>query len=62
MQKNEFAGMNRKQLEATIAEDRAKLHDLRIKISVGQLRDVREVRETRQRIARMCTALVTITE
>ena len=50
MQKNEFAGKSRNELEAMVAEDRAKLHEFRIKLSVGQMRDVREVRETRQRL------------
>lgn len=62
MQKNEFAGKSRKELEALVAETRGKLHDLRIKLSVGQLRDVREVREVRQRIARMLTQLAKTTE
>ncbi len=62
MQKNEFAGKGRKELESMVAEDRAKLHGYRIKLSVGQMRDVREVREIRQRIARMLTTMSTLTE
>ena len=62
MSKHPFAGKSRAELEAMVAEDRARLHDLRIKLSVGQLRDVREVRETRNRIAQMLTHIATIPE
>lgn len=59
--KNEFAGMNAKELLAMIAEERAKLRDMNLKLSVGQLRAVRTVRETKKRIARMETQRSAIT-
>ena len=60
MKKNEFKDMGRKEIEAMIAESRGALHDMKIKLSVGQMRDVREVRETRKRIARMQMQLATL--
>lgn len=60
MRKNEFKDMGRKEIEAMIAEARGMLHDMKIKLSVGQMRDVREVRETRKRIARMQMQLATL--
>ncbi len=59
--KNEFAGMNAKELLAMIAEERAKLRDMTLKLSVGQLRAVRTVRETKKRIARLETQRSAIT-
>lgn len=59
--KNEFAGMNAKELLAVIAEERAKLRDMKLKLSVGQLRAVRTVRETKKRIARLETQRSAIT-
>ncbi len=59
--KNEFAGKNAKELLAMIAEERAKLHDMNVKLSVGQLRAVRTVRETKKRIARLETQRSAIT-
>jgi ribosomal protein L29 len=60
MKKNEFKDMGRKEITAMIAESRGMLHDMKIKLSVGQMRDVREVRETRKRIARMEMQLATL--
>ena len=54
---NPLAGMSAKELLGLIAEERAKLRDLNLKLSVGQLRAVRTVRETKKRIARMETQL-----
>lgn len=62
MRKNEFKDKSRKELEAMIAESRAALHDMKIKLSVGQMRDVREVREIRKQIARMMTQLATLND
>ncbi|MFA6017726.1 MAG: 50S ribosomal protein L29 [Patescibacteria group bacterium] len=49
--------MSAKELLGMIAEERAKLRDMALKISVGQLRAVRTVREAKKRIARMETQL-----
>lgn len=59
--KNEFAGLSAKELLAMIAEERAKLRDMNLKLSVGQLRAVRTVRETKKRIARLETQRSAIT-
>ncbi len=53
--KNELAGLSAKELLAMIAEERTKLHDMKQKLAVGQLRAVRTVRETKKRIARLET-------
>ncbi len=58
---NEFAGLTAKELSAMIAEERAKLRDMNLKLSVGQLRAVRTVRETKKRIARLETQRSAIT-
>lgn len=54
---NPFLGMSAKELLGMIAEERARLRDMALKISVGQLRAVRTVREAKKRIARMETQL-----
>ncbi len=58
---NEFAGLSAKELSAMIAEERAKLRDMNLKLSVGQLRAVRTVRGTKKRIARLETQRSAIT-
>jgi ribosomal protein L29 len=45
------------ELKKLLFQERAKLYDLRLKISVNQLKDVREVRETRKTIAQIMTQL-----
>ena len=57
---NPLAGMSAKELFGLAAEERAKLRDLNLKLSVGQLRTVRIVRETKKRIARLETQLSAI--
>lgn len=57
---NTLAGMSVKELLGLAAEERAKLRDLNLKLSVGQLRAVRTVRETKKRIARLETQLSAI--
>jgi ribosomal protein L29 len=57
---NSLAGMSAKELLGLAAEERAKLRDLTLKLSVGQLRAVRTVRETKKRIARLETQLSAI--
>lgn len=46
-----------KELQTLLAQERAKLHGLRTKVSVNQLKDVREVREVRASIAHILTRL-----
>lgn len=50
------------QLQKMLSEERAKLYDLRTKVSVNQLKDVREIREVRANIARILTRLQQVTK
>lgn len=45
------------ELEKLIADERRKLHDVRLKVRADQHKDVREVRESRTLLARMLTVL-----
>lgn len=45
------------ELRKLLAEDREKLRDLRFRISQAQMKDVREIRALRLRIARILAAL-----
>lgn len=45
------------ELQKMLAEERQKLYELRLKVSVNQLKEVRQVRETRKRIAQILTRL-----
>lgn len=44
-------------LKRNLQEARSRLHELRFKVSANQLKDVREIRETRQAIAQILTIL-----
>jgi len=44
-------------LQRTLAEAERRLQELRFEISSGQLRDIREVREVRKRIAQIKTLM-----
>ncbi len=57
---NPFVGMSAKELIGLIAEERAKLRDMTLKLSVGQLRAVRSVRVAKKQIARMETQRSTL--
>ena len=46
-----------KELQKLLAEERASLYELRTKVAVNQLKDVREIREVRTNIARILTRL-----
>lgn len=52
---DEIKTKTEKELLTLIAEGRSRLHDLRLKRSMNQLKDVRELREIRKDIARMLT-------
>lgn len=56
----ELEGKSEKELFGQLAEDRSRLHSLRMKRAVNQVKDVREIRETRQRIARVMTKLTSL--
>ena len=45
------------ELRRMLAEERATLYDLRLKMSVNQLKDVRSIRKTRGNIAQILTRL-----
>ncbi|MCH8049098.1 50S ribosomal protein L29 [Patescibacteria group bacterium] len=56
----EFKDLEKKnevELKRMLAEERARLHGLRLKLSVNQLKNVREVRKTRKTIAHLSTKL-----
>lgn len=53
----EFAQKNVKELNGLLAEGRGHLHELAFQQTIGQLKSVREITETRKRIARILTAL-----
>jgi ribosomal protein L29 len=57
MEYKEILLKEEKELTALISEGRAKLQALRLKRTMNQLKDVREIREVRKDIARMMMAL-----
>ncbi len=54
---SEIKAKGEKELLALVAEGRARMHDLKLKRSMNQLKDVREIREIRKDIARILTHL-----
>jgi ribosomal protein L29 len=57
MKYTELDGKGEKELQGLLAEERTRLHAHRMRRSVNQLKDVREIREIRQRIAWIMTKL-----
>lgn len=55
MKFKELDGKSAAELASMLAEDKAHLHALGMKRAVNQLKDVREIRELRQRVARLKT-------
>lgn len=53
----ELKEKNETELRKFLAEEREKLRDLRFRVSQAQMKDVREIRLCRLRIARILTAL-----
>lgn len=53
MRYKELDGKAEKELQALIAEGRARIHSLKLSRGMNQLKDVREIREVRKDIARM---------
>ncbi len=49
--------LNNTEMQKLLASTREKVRDLRFRVSMGQLKDVREIREGRQLIARILTLL-----
>lgn len=60
MNYKELEGKSVAELQGLVAEDRARLHVLRMKRAVNQVKDVREIREIRQRLARIMTKLTAL--
>ena len=57
MQIKEFQGKSKEDLDKMLVEARAKLRELKFKLASNQLKQVRQVRETKQLIAKIKTAL-----
>lgn len=57
MKYQEIDGKAAKELEGMLGELRTTLHRLRMQRGINQLKDVREIRETRKAIARILTKL-----
>lgn len=57
MDYSEIKNKSEKELHDLLQEQRAALRALRFKSHDGQLKDVRNIRETRQNIARILTAV-----
>ena len=61
----EFKDMLKKkpaELQKMLSEARGELYDLQLKDRVNQLRDVRQLRKTKQQIARLQMAVATLTQ
>jgi len=46
-----------KELEKMLGEERGNLYDLKLKLSVNQLKDLRSVRKTKKNIAQLLTRI-----
>ena len=57
MEFKELKGKTANELRRMLAEERATLYDLRLKMSVNQLKDVRSIRASRATIAQILTRL-----
>ncbi len=54
---NDLRKKSAKELETLLAEMRGTLHELKCKLSIGQLKNVREITTTRTTIARILTVV-----
>ncbi|RMD51785.1 50S ribosomal protein L29 [Candidatus Parcubacteria bacterium] len=57
MEFKELKDKSRKELNGLLAEQRQKLYELRLKLSVNQLKQVREVRVVKKNIAKLLTRI-----
>ena len=57
MEYKELEKKSHEELVKMLAEERATLYDLRLKLGVNQLRDIAKVKKTRRNIARLITRL-----
>lgn len=54
---HDFTKKDVQELERMLEEEKQRLYELRLKISVNQLKQVRDVRKTRTMIAQLLTAI-----
>ena len=59
MEIKELKTKNPSELQALLAQSREKLRELRLKDSNRQLKNIREIRQTRETVARILTVLNT---
>ena len=57
MELKQLKELNKNDLNELLAATRGKLRDLRFQVSMGQLKDVREIREHKTLIARVLTLI-----
>lgn len=57
MEYKDLEKKSEKELEKMLGEERGTLYDLRLKVSVNQLKDIRALRKTKKNIARILTKL-----
>lgn len=57
MDYNELKKLSENELKKILAEERGKLYDLRLKLSVNQIKDMSQVRNTKTKIAQILTIL-----
>ncbi|MBU0613750.1 50S ribosomal protein L29 [Patescibacteria group bacterium] len=57
MEYKELKEKSAKELQKILAEERASLYDLRLKLSVNQLKDMSKVKSVKLEIARILTRL-----
>ncbi len=57
MEFKELQKKEEKDLQEILMQSREKIRELRFKASHGQLKDIREIRETRKKIAQILTLL-----
>lgn len=57
MEMKKLKELNTTEMHKLLASTREKLRDMRFRVSMGQLKDVREIRDQRQLIARILTLL-----
>ncbi len=60
MEYQELKGKKEKELQKLLAEERANLYDLRLKLSVNQVKDMSQVKKIKHDIARILTRLAEI--
>lgn len=57
MELKELRRLDGPALKRLLAQERERLRDLRFRVSAGQVKDVREIRESRKTVAQILTLL-----